>query len=127
MNILGIDFGQKRVGLAWVQEGIDIVFPYGKIEEQDRKKAVEKIVDLVKKEHIDKIIIGLPLGLNGEENENTKRIRAFATELEGMVSAEIIFGDERFTSHQADNTLGDASRDEKSAMIILESYLEKQN
>jgi len=127
MNILGIDFGQKRIGLAWVQEGIDIVFPYGKIEEKNSEKAVEKIVDFVKKEHIDKIVIGLPLGLNGEENENTQRIRSFAQNIGDMVSVEIIFMDERFTSHQADNTLGDASRDEKSAMIILQSYLEKQN
>jgi len=120
MNILAIDHGKKRIGLAWVQEGLDVVLPYGVIE-----GGVEELVKLIKSENINKLVVGLPIGLDGKENQNTKRVREFADELKKKVNLPIEFVDERFTSRQADNMGGDVSRDEKSAMLILQSYISR--
>lgn len=124
MNILGIDYGEKRIGLAWCQEGLDLVLPFGVIQKEKGDIGKEALKTLIEKERIDTIIFGLPIGLDGTENENTKKIRAFADELKKETSVPIAFVDERFTSQQADRMGGDASRDEKAAMVILQSYLD---
>ena len=122
MNVLGIDYGTKHIGLAWVQVGLDVVLPFGVVETGNWKKEIGK---LVKEEKIDKIVVGLPFGLEGEENENTKRIRLFAKELEDVVNIPIEYIDESFTTHEAHSMGGGASADEKAAMLILQSYLNK--
>ena len=126
MNILGIDFGTKNIGLAWVDTGFGAVLPYGLIKEIKGKSKVEQLADLIKKERIEKVVIGLPMSLKGgEENKNTERIRAFAEEIKSAVSVPVEFMNEMFSSQQADRMGGDVSRDEKSAMIILEDWLSR--
>jgi len=125
MNILAVDFGTKNIGLAWCDTGINVVLPYGVIDNQDRVKAKRELVDLVKTERIQKVVVGLPYTMEGNENENTKKIRAFVDGLEKDLEIKIEFFDERFTSKQADRMEGGASRDEKSAMVLLQSYLSK--
>lgn len=122
MNILAIDFGTKNIGLAWCDTGIGAVLPYGIIKNQD----LEELSQLIKKEKIDQVVIGLPLGLNNEENANTKRVREFGDKLKNMIGARMDFFDERFSSAQADRMGDGVSRDEKSAMIILEDYLSRK-
>lgn len=123
MNILGIDFGTKRIGLAWMQEGLDVVLPYGRIEQVNEQQTIEELYTLVNQEHIAKIVIGLPLTLeDGSENAHTKKIRRFAQVLHEKISLPVVFIDERLSSFQADDMGGEASRDEKAAMVILENY-----
>lgn len=130
MNILAIDYGTKNIGLAWCDTGIGVVLPYGQVKGERGK--VKGLAELIKKEKIDKVVIGLPMGLDGTENENTKRIRAFAEELKNEIAAPVEFANEMFSSQEADRMGGGgttstklgASRDEKSAMVILESYVE---
>jgi len=133
MNILGIDYGTKNIGLAWVDTDLGIVLPYGVLRNEERGTRNEELAKLIKKEKADKIVIGLPLTLeDGAENPNTKRVRAFGNKLEKLVDLPIEFIDERLSSFEADNMGGDltkgqtgASRDEKAAMIILQEYLSK--
>ncbi|MFH1286600.1 MAG: Holliday junction resolvase RuvX [Candidatus Magasanikbacteria bacterium] len=124
MNILGIDFGKKRIGLAWVQLGLDVVLPFGAVNNEQR--TTNKLATLVRDEKIDKIIVGLPIGLDGKENENTERVRKFVEDLKHEIDIPIEFEDERFTTAEANRMGGDASADEKAAMLILQGYLEKQ-
>ncbi len=120
MNILGVDYGRKRIGLAWVQEGLDVVLPYGVVG------SLKELVDLIEVEKIDKVVFGLPLTLEDlSENANTKRIRNFADEVKKQTGVEIDFADERLTTSEAMQMGGDATLDEKSAMLILETYLEE--
>ena len=125
MNILSVDFGTKNIGLAWADTGIGAVLPYGLIKEEKFKTKLDQLADIIEVEKIDKVVIGLPMNLNGGENKNTERIRKFAEDLKGKISVPIEFMNEMFTSQQADRMGGDASRDEKSAMVILEDYLQK--
>jgi len=123
MNILGLDYGQKRIGLAWVQTGLDLILPYGIVVND--ATAINQLAELVRSEHIDRIVVGLPIGMDGGENDNTKRIRSFADDLRNATNSDVVLYDERFSSQQADAMGGDASRDEKSAMVIVESYIKR--
>ena len=122
MNIIGIDFGTKNIGLAWVDTGIGAVLPYGKIANNE----INKLVAMIKEDKIDKVVVGLPMSLNGKENKNTDRIKQFADQLKAQINVPIEFMNEIFSSQQADRMGDGVSRDEKSAMIILEDYLNKK-
>jgi len=119
MNILGIDYGTKNIGLAWCDTNIGVPLPFGVI------KSIEEVIEIIRSENIDRVIIGLPIGLDGKENNNTMRVRKFADQIRELSNIEIDFFDERFSSHFADQIESGVSRDEKSAMIILSDYLEK--
>lgn len=127
MNILAIDYGQKRIGLAWVDIDLKVVVPFGVIETRlpsgKPREWMKELINLIQRENIGKLVIGLPLGLDGKENANTEKIRQVAATLQEQIDIPIEFFDERFSSHQADRTEGGVSRDEKAAMVILESFL----
>ena len=123
MNILAIDYGTKNIGLAWVETGLGVVLPYGVIKD----KNLSELAKLIKKENIDKLIVGLPFGLEKKENANTEKIKKFVSDLKELVDIPVEFEDERFSSQAADRMEGGGvSRDEKSAMVILQGYLEKK-
>jgi len=123
MNILGIDYGKKRIGLSWVDTDLGVVLPIGQIESGNWKTDLVKIA---KEDSADMFVVGLPLGLDGKENQNTQRVRDFVRELQDLVSLSVEFVDERFSSRSADAIGGSVSRDEKSAMVILQSYLDSR-
>lgn len=119
MKILGIDYGTKRIGLAWSDTTLGMVLPYGTV------KNLEELAKLVNQEKPELVVIGWPVAANGTENKNTERVKTFGYELGQLVDAEITFSDERFSSQAADAAGGGVSRDEKSAMIILDGYLKR--
>ncbi|MDD2758285.1 MAG: Holliday junction resolvase RuvX [Patescibacteria group bacterium] len=118
MNILGIDYGTKNIGLAWCDTGLGMPLPFGVV------KNINDITKIIKEEKIDKVVVGLPVGLDGKENLNTARVKKFVEELENSISAPVEFFDERFSSQAADRSGDGATRDEKSAMVILQDWLE---
>ncbi len=122
MNILALDIGQKRTGVAWVDTTVNVVLPFGVLKNDTYGEAV---IELISKENPDLVVVGLPLGLDGSENEHTKQVRDFVASLgEQTRKQNFVFFDERFSSQQADRSMGGVSRDEKAAMVILEGYLE---
>ncbi len=126
MNILALDYGKKRIGLAWCQESLGVVLPYGVIANNEAGIVNKELVTLIKDEKIDKLVIGLPVDVETRgENANTKKIRAFASALKKATGLPVEFIDESFTTHEAKEMGGEASLDEKSAMLILQEYLDK--
>ncbi len=119
MNVLAVDHGMKRIGLAWTDSDLGVVLPYGVLG------SVAELLELVEKEKIDRIIVGWPLNLESEENDNTERVKTFVEELKNNIEIPIELIDERFTTIQAEKMGGEASLDEKAAMLILQSYLDK--
>lgn len=126
MNILAIDYGTKHIGLARASDGMDLVLPFGVIDNKDRNQALAAIVKIIQVECIEMLVIGLPTGLDGSENNNTVKVRNFADELKRKIAVPVVFMTEIFSSQTADRMGQGVSRDEKSAMIILDSYLQKQ-
>lgn len=134
-RILAIDYGQKRVGLAVTDplqitaNGLDTV-------------GVHEIFNFLKKyienEPVDKIVIGYPLQMNGQESDSMQYIRPFVTGLKKRFpQIELVYVDERFTSMLAHKTMQQAGLKKKdrqnkplvdkiAAVIILQSYLENQ-
>lgn len=119
MNILAVDFGSKNIGLAWCDTAIGAPLPFGVAS------SINEVTQIVEDERIDKIVVGLPIGLDGKENKNTERVRKFADELQKATDVSVDLFDERFSSQVADKMKGLAGRDEKAAMIILDDYLVK--
>lgn len=123
MNFLAIDYGTKNIGLARASSNIDLVLPFGSVENSDHQIAIKKLVEIITSEKIDKVIVGLPAGLDGSENKNTIKVRAFAKDLEKEIAVKIEFMTEVFSSQAGDRMGTGVSRDEKAAMVILEGYL----
>ncbi len=118
MKILGIDYGTKRIGLAWSDTTLGVVLPFGIV------KTIPSLIKLIQEEKVGKVIIGFPMGLNGKENTNTKRVQEAGFEIQKATGITVDYFDERFSSQAADAAGGNVSRDERSAMIILEGYLD---
>lgn len=119
MSILAIDVGKKRWGLAWCEPGLGIVLPFGVVA------SVDEVRDIIAKEKISQVVVGLPLDLQAEETEWAGEVRAIGAQLENLVPVEFI--DERFSTAAAARMGAEgATRDEKAAMIILQSYLDQR-
>src|SRR3989339_428521 len=120
---LGIDWGEKRIGLALGDDETGIATPCGVAD------SAAGVLDLTKKEEIDKIIIGLPVKMSGEKNETPPAFDKFVKYLRANSGVPVEFMDERLTSKAADALPGTkktkAARDSIAAMLILQAYLDK--
>ena len=135
MVILGIDFGLKRIGIAFSNDGATIAFP-GPVITGGEEQAVRQIAQEAESRNADKIVVGLPKNMDGTESEMSVRAEAFAEKLREAVSAKVVMWDERLTSVQADRAMltGDLSRkkrkkriDSLAAQLMLQSYLENRD
>lgn len=133
MRILGIDFGDKTIGLA-ISDALLITAQsfgsYRVVNEEEDKKYFKH---LVKKYDIREIVIGLPLRMNGSSGIRAEKTKEFAHWVEKTLKLPVILWDERLTTKQAIKILhkqkikGKAKKklkDQVSAAIILSSYLE---
>ena len=126
MNIIGIDWGKKRVGLAWVQSGLDVVLPFGVIETH-KVDPLAEIISIIREEKINIVVFGLPKTLSGAEQENALTVRAVGKKVAEATGVKVDFLDERYSSRAADRFGADgASRDEKAAMIMVQAYLDQK-
>ena len=134
-RILSIDYGKKRTGIA-VSDPLQMIA--GGLTTVQTSGLFDFLVDYMKREKVDRIIVGLPKQMSGEPSENMKNITPFVNRMrKSYPDLEIEFFDERFTSvlaHQAmlDSGIGRKARqnkalvDEISATIILRDYLESR-
>ncbi|MFA4930705.1 MAG: Holliday junction resolvase RuvX [Patescibacteria group bacterium] len=121
MNYLALDYGSKRVGVAY-KIGADPVVPTDIINYQGTDNLITQINKLVTDKNIQAIIIGLPLNLKGQKGYQAKIVVEFITALQAQVGIPIQTIDERFTSSMfsaIDNI------DSYSAAEILSSYLSR--
>lgn len=134
-RILAIDYGKKRTGLA-VSDPMQII-ANGLCTVLTHELLVF-VVDYLKNESVERIVIGMPKQMNNEESENAGRVKQFAkTLIKQFPLIPIEFVDERFTSVLAHRTMLEAGLkkkdrqnkalvDEVSAVIILQTYLESK-
>lgn len=119
---LGVDWGEKRIGLAIGDSETKIASPFG------IAKNVNEIAKIIKSEGIDVLVVGKPVSIiNYQLAISNKKYNDFIVKLKKEVKIPFEFMDERLSSKAADARLGGkktkATRDEVSAMIILEDYL----
>lgn len=132
--ILGVDFGKKRTGTAYMDMEIKIPFPCELIEGSNARKIKRALMNIIEEKKIDTVVFGLPLSDDGKENEWCFEIRRFAEFLLKSVKVNIVFIDEYGTSKEAEIILrGKKKRIKKknndlvAATLILENYLNYLN
>lgn len=131
MRILGLDLGEKKIGVAVSDEYHTVARGLGTIE--CNKKEVEKIKAIVKKYNVVRIVYGVPLRDDGSLSARAEKMLSLITKLKQSIPAEFIPWDERMTTIEAENILlmADLSRkkrkkikDKLAAQIILQNYLD---
>ena len=141
MKKIGLDVGDKTIGVA-ISDALNITAQgITTIERIGIKKDTSKVIDYIKEYDCDTVIIGLPLKLDGSDSPQTEKVREFRTKLENKLRAErlkdvsIEYYDERLTTVMAERVLieADLSRkrrkeviDKQAAVIILQSYLDSR-
>jgi putative Holliday junction resolvase len=135
---LGIDVGKKRIGIAisdalgWTAQGVETIH----LKTTEPNEAFPRILELVKENEIEQLVVGLPKNMDGTIGGRGKECQAFAENLEEFSSLPVAMYDERLTTKAAERTLlqADVSRkkrkkvvDKMAAVMILQSYLDHQS
>lgn len=134
-RVMGIDYGDKRIGIAMSDLMQVIASPFEVYNTVSSELDVEHICNLIKQNEVETVVIGLPLNMDGTEGERAKITREFADCIAKKCDVNIVFQDERLSSVEAEEILIEANVrrearkgiiDKLSASIILESYLNKR-
>ena len=130
MRCLGIDYGRRRIGLALSDPTLLIATPLVIIENRGIKKTVLQIWDIIQKNDVKQIVIGLPLHANGDESKMSREARQFG-EVFVALGLPVEFIDERYTSFEAESIIGNQCESKKlidkvAASIILQIYLDER-
>ncbi|GIP50446.1 putative Holliday junction resolvase [compost metagenome] len=136
MKIMGLDYGDRRIGVAvsdslgWTAQGLET------IERRREGSEFERIAELVKQHEVEEIVVGLPKNMNGTIGPRGEICMAFAEELRGRFNLPVHLWDERLTTVSAQRTLleADVSRkkrkgvvDKMAASLILQNYLDSKS
>ena len=133
MKAMGIDFGLRRIGIALSDDTKFLASPFMVYKRQNNEQDYQFFIDLINKYRVDEIICGLPMNMQGEEQEIAKYTREFMTEIQSRVSIKVEFVDERLSSIMAEEYLKETEKDWKkrkekldsvAASIILQDYLD---
>lgn len=132
-RILGIDYGTRRIGLAMSDAGETLAFPLTVVEgERDLHRELER---LLAEESVERIVVGLPLNMNGTIGPKAREALAFKARLEKRYGLPVDTSDERLSTVQADDLLREAGLsfskrakrvDKVAAQILLQAYLDRR-
>ncbi len=132
MKIMSVDFGDARTGIAMCDRTEFLASPLGVINEKRFDEALQKTAAAAREYGAERIVVGLPLNMNGSEGPRAQKCREFAGQLEGMTGIPVVLWDERSTTVSAANYLNETDTrgkkrknviDAVAAVIILESYM----
>lgn len=135
MRVLGVDFGERRVGLAVSDPSGSLAFPLRTVHRTTRKALFEELAALIEAEGVEALVVGLPLGLDGQETLTTRQAKNFAASLAGRTGLPVHLADERLSSALAEEDLKAAGRrrlgkdgrlDMQAAVRILQSWLDNR-
>jgi putative Holliday junction resolvase len=135
MRILGLDVGERRIGVAVADEGVRVALPVTVVERREPPADLDAIARLVGEHGAEAVVIGLPISLNGSLGPQAQAVKAFGQELSARLALPIEYWDERLSSVEAERRLADAGRrgpkakarrDAAAAAIVLQSYLDSR-
>jgi len=132
---LGIDYGEKRVGLAVSDPTLTIAQPYKTILFTSIKNLIKELKVLIQALDIRKVILGLPLTMKGTDSRKTQEVREFGDKLLEILDIPVILFDERLSSVQAHAVLKQLGKqpsknrpmvDQLAAQHILQAFLDRE-
>lgn len=130
MRILGIDYGEKRVGIALGDTESGIATPWGVVPNEGALALLARIHDIVNRDLVEAIVIGIPRPLRDAsmENEQVRAVRSFMSGLEGLgipVHEEDEALTSRLAARQAEEMGEREKRDDLAAAAILQTWLDR--
>ena len=138
-RILGIDFGERRIGLALSDPTATIAQPLPTLTRRMGKRPpVAALVEIITQNEVERVVIGLPLDLSGAETDWTKTVRDFGEKLQARAAVPVDYLDERLTSVQAERAvrslgLKRSDREQKgrvdaaAAVLLLQTFLDRRS
>lgn len=137
MNYLGIDYGEKRIGLAHA-DNIGIAFPLPAIISRDNEDRMERLSAIISERKIGKIIIGYPYNMDGTVGFKAKEVDGFVERIEGRFAISVERVDETLSTYAVEDSLRAAGKktstdrqtraagtiDSRAAALILQDYLD---
>ena len=130
-KVMALDIGTKRIGIALSDYLLMLANGHSYIPREPEENALESIKKIAKENHVEKIVVGLPLNMDGTKGFQAENCEEFASKIKDF---EVIFEDERLTSDTAEENLRNKKIDFRkdkglvdieSACIILEQYLSR--
>ncbi len=136
MNILAIDHGTKRVGLAVGSTETGVAAPLKIVEHRGDAGLIEDIKAVIASEGVEHVVLGLPLSEAGGRTEQEAIVRAFAAKLEEALTIPVVLEDERLSSREIEAHMermggrkawkaSGLDRDAAAATLFLQTYLDK--
>ena len=135
-RVLGLDYGERRIGLALSDPLGIIARPLTIIDRKKTKDYISRISEIISEKKITSIVVGLPLTLKGHNSKQTEIVLAFIDQLQSELQIPILSIDERLSSMAAKKSLQIQSVktghekgrvDETAAAIFLQEYLDSQS
>lgn len=140
MRTLAIDLGTKRVGLAMSDEGGRFATPHDVLFVNGADQALAPIAELIRKEAVERVVLGLPLNMDDSIGPQAKSVVAWGNALKAQAGVDVVYVDERLSSFDAEQRLIDAKRqgakmtrkDKKQALdalaaaLFLQAFLDGQ-
>ena len=132
-RLLGVDYGNVRIGLAVSNADRTIASPLATYTRRSSERDAHYFKDLVEREAIGQILVGLPVHLDGHEGKKAAEARTFGQWLGEITALPVRFWDERFTTVEAERHLWSAGlshkrrrarRDQVAAQVLLQSFID---
>lgn len=133
MRILGLDVGDKKIGVAVSDELGFTAQGIGVIRRRELKHDINKILQLIEEYNVDCVVVGLPKNMNGTIGPQGESVKMFTEKIRASAHIEFIYWDERLTTVAAEKVLIDADMsrakrksviDKIAAVLILQNYLD---
>jgi len=135
MKAMGIDFGMARIGIALSDDTKFLASPFENYKRKNYQEDITHLIDIIRSKGVDEIICGLPMNMQGEEQEIAGKTREFVSDLTQGIDIHVEFVDARLSSGMEEEMLRETERDWKkrkekrdmvAASIILQDYLDKR-
>jgi putative Holliday junction resolvase len=124
VRVLALDYGSARCGCALSDPTGTLATPIDPIERPATRRGFARVTELVRDRGVERVVVGLPLGLSGADTDQTREARAFAERLAGAVAVPVEMYDERFTTAIAARaTDARTSEDSRAAAVLLDDWL----
>ena len=136
MRSMGLDIGDRRIGVALSDPGGILASPHSIIDRTDEKQDIEAIIDIVTRRQVERIVVGLPRTMEGTIGGQARKVEAFTQLLSSHTGVPVEFRDERLTTVSAKRLMQEVGSrkaakktryDAIAAAIILQSYLDERH
>jgi putative Holliday junction resolvase len=123
MKVLALDYGSARTGVAVSDPTGTLARPVGVVERVGTEAGLAQLVEVIRAENPERIVVGLPLTMRGEHGEQARETEQFVQALRGATAIPVESFDERFTTDIAEQTPSSVAADARAAAHLLSSYL----